>query len=242
MNHDQNNKKIRVAVVGDIHIHEMPMIDEKNFFLKISEDADILILCGDITNSGIVPEAEQLSNYLQMCKIPVVAVLGNHDYHHDNQHAIKKALTPHVIFLEDQTYTIGALTIIGTKGFGGGFDNHMLSSFGEGATKAFVTEAVNESLKLENDLRSCTTKKIIVALHYSPIVETVTGEPPEIFPFLGCSRLADVIDRFPVTMVVHGHAHRGKHAGTTNKGIPVYNCAQEVLRTTHNTLYKIFTI
>ncbi len=242
MNHVPNNKKIRVAVVGDIHIHEIPMTDEKNFFAKISDEADVLILCGDITNSGIVQEAEQLSLYLQMCKIPVVAVLGNHDYHHDNQDAIKKALSPHVIFLEDQPYEIGPLTIIGTKGFGGGFDNHMLSSFGETATKAFVTEAVNESLKLENDLRSCTTENIIVALHYSPIVGTVEGEPLEIYPFLGCSRLAEVIDRFPVTMVVHGHAHRGKHTGTTNKGIPVYNCAQEVLHTAHTALYKIFTV
>ncbi len=233
---------MRIAIVGDIHIRNTHRDEDWSIFASLKDEADILVLCGDLTYSGSIEEAEQLAKYLDLCKVPTVAVLGNHDYHHDNQDGIKKALASQIVFLEDQPFQKDGVSFVGTKGFGGGFDKHMLSLFGEKATKAFVTEAVNESLKLENDLHSITTEKIIVALHYSPVVDTVRGEPEEIFPFLGCSRLAETIDRFPVSLVAHGHAHLGAHEGKTAHGIPVYNCALEVVKRTLNKPYKIITV
>ena len=131
---------------------------------------------------------------------------------------------------ETETFELNGVGFAGAKGFGGGFDNRMLTPFGEDAIKQFVTEAVNESLKLEVALNNLRTERTVVVLHYSPIAATVVGEPPEIFPFLGSSRLAETIDHFDVNVVFHGHAHHGTYEGKTTKGTPVYNCCVQIMQ------------
>ena len=224
--------KVRVAAVGDIHVHENSADILPKLFAQISLDADILVLCGDLTHLGLPQEAERLAEDLRSCRVPVVAVLGNHDYqsgHVDDVKRILKAAKV-TILSGDETFTLNGVGFAGVKGFGGGFDKHMLTPFGEEAIKHFVTEAVNESLQLEVALQALRTERIVVALHYAPIVGTVMGEPLEIFPFLGSSRLAETIDHFDVNAVFHGHAHHGTYEGKTTKGTPVYNCCYQLMQ------------
>jgi Icc-related predicted phosphoesterase len=223
---------LRVAAVGDLHVHQN--VDEglQALFENISNNADVLALCGDLTHLGLPSEAKRLANELRACRIPVVAVLGNHDYQSGNAEEVKKVLrSAKVKVLEEtETFELNGVGFAGTKGFGGGFDKHMLTPFGEEAIKHFVGEAVNESLRLEVALNGLYTEKTVVVLHYSPIAQTCVGEPPEIFPFLGSSRLAETIDHFDVNAIFHGHAHHGTLKGKTTKGTPVYNCCYQLMQ------------
>src|SRR5215467_8555608 len=222
---------LRVAAVGDLHVHQSSSDNLQSLFEKVSRSADVLALCGDLTHLGLPQEAEKLVTDLRACRVPVVAVLGNHDYQSGQHEEVKKVLrTGKVTILEEsETFQLNGVGFAGAKGFGGGFDKHMLTPFGEEPIKHFVTEAVNESLRLEIALNGLRTDKTVVVLHYSPIAATVVGEPPEIFPFLGSSRLAETIDHFDVNAVFHGHAHNGTCYGKTMKGIPVYNCCIQLL-------------
>jgi len=223
---------LRVAAIGDLHIHQNSPENLQPMFEKISQNADVLALCGDLTHMGLPTEAKKLANDLRTCRIPVVAVLGNHDYQSGHAEEVKKILrSGKVIILEEtETFEMRGVGFAGTKGFGGGFGKHMLTPFGEESIKHFVTEAVNESLRLEVALNSLRTEKVVVVLHYSPIAATVAGEPPEIYPFLGSSRLAETIDHFDVDVVFHGHAHHGTYEGKTMKGTPVYNCCMQLVQ------------
>lgn len=223
---------LRVAAIGDLHIHETSTENYQALFEKISQAADVFLLCGDLTHLGLPQEAERLANELRACRIPVVAVLGNHDYQTGHQDEVKKVLrAAKVAVLEEtETFELEGVGFAGAKGFGGGFDKHMLTPFGEDAIKQFVNEAVNESLRLEIALNSLRTEKTVVVLHYSPVAATVVGEPPEIFPFLGSSRLAETIDHFDVNAIFHGHAHHGTYEGKTMKGTPVYNCCMQLVQ------------
>ena len=223
---------LRVAAVGDLHVHQNSPDSLQAVFDKISQSADVLVLCGDLTHLGLPQEAEKLVSDLRTCRIPVLAVLGNHDYQSGQQEEVKKVLRAGKITVleETETFELNGVGFAGAKGFGGGFDKHMLTPFGEESIKHFVTEAVNESLRLEISLNSLRTEKTVVVLHYSPIAGTVMGEPPEIFPFLGSSRLAETIDHFDVNVVFHGHAHHGSYEGKTTKGIPVYNCCMQLMK------------
>jgi Icc-related predicted phosphoesterase len=223
---------LRVAAVGDLHVHKNSSESLQLLFEKISQSADVLALCGDLTQLGLPQEARKLANDLRACRIPVVAVLGNHDYQSGHQEEVKKVLrSAKVVVLEEtETFELNGVGFAGAKGFGGGFDNHMLTPFGEESIKHFVTEAVNESLRLEISLNSLRTEKTVVILHYAPIAGTVAGEPPEIFPFLGSSRLSETIDHFDVNVVFHGHAHHGTYQGKTTKGTPVYNCCMQLMQ------------
>jgi len=222
---------LRVAAVGDLHIHQNSGDSLQALFEKVSQAADVLALCGDLTHLGLPQEAEKLANDLRACRIPIVAVLGNHDYQSGQQEDVKKVLRAAKVTLleESETFQLKDVGFAGAKGFGGGFDKHMLTPFGEDSIKHFVTEAVNESLRLEVGLNGLRTEKIVVVLHYSPIAGTVIGEPPEIFPFLGSSRLAETIDHFDVNAIFHGHAHHGTPEGKTMKGTPVYNCCMQLM-------------
>jgi len=224
---------LRIAAIGDLHVHHNSSASLQALFEKISNHADVLALCGDLTNLGLPQEAEHLANDLRSCRVPVVAVLGNHDHQSGHAEEIKKILRANrvVVLEEAETFELKGVGFAGAKGFCGGFDKHMLAPFGEDPIKQFVTEAVNESLKLEIALNSLRTERNVVILHYAPIAATVVGEPPEIFPFLGSSRLAETIDHFDVNAVFHGHAHHGSYAGRTTKGIPVYNCCIQLLQT-----------
>lgn len=222
---------LRVGAVGDLHVHHNSTDTLQALFEKVSQNADVLALCGDLTNLGLPQEAERLANDLRSCRVPVVAVLGNHDYQSGKAEEVKQILRAgKVIVLEEtETFELKGVGFAGAKGFCGGFDRHMLAPFGEEHIKQFVAEAVNESLRLEVALNSLRTEKTVVVLHYAPIAATVVGEPPEIFPFLGSSRLAETIDHFDVSVVFHGHAHLGTYEGKTTKGIPVYNCCMQIM-------------
>jgi len=230
----ENPPRLRVAAVGDLHVHQNSSEGEglQSLFERISQKADVLALCGDLTHLGLREEAELLLNELRACRVPVVAVLGNHDHQSGQADDVKKVLRAGkvVVLEETETFQVNGVGFAGTKGFGGGFDKHMLAPFGEDSIKQFVTEAVNESLRLEVALNSLRTEKTVVVLHYSPIAATLIGEPPEIFPFLGSSRLAETIDHFDVNAVFHGHAHHGTCEGKTMKGTPVYNCCLHLMQ------------
>jgi len=222
-------KPMKVAAIGDLHVKEDQSAPYRELFGEISREADVLVLTGDLTDLGKPREAEILAEDLRACSIPVVGVLGNHDYecgHEDEIKAIIKSAGVHL--LDGSSYEIDGVGFVGVKGFAGGFGRRMLGSFGEVAIKTFVAETMNEAMRLENAMRSVRTQRSVVVLHYAPVVETVEGEPLEIFPFLGSSRLAETIDRFRVSAVVHGHAHRGRYEGRTPAGAPVYNVAYHI--------------
>lgn len=227
----ERSETIRLAAIGDLHVTESDEHRYHDLFAEIGREADVLALCGDLTNFGKPREAEILAEDLRACPLPIVAVLGNHDYESGAVDEVRRILrAAGVTVLDDQAVEIGDVGFAGVKGFVGGFGRGELGAFGEEAIKVFVDEALNEARKLENALRSIRAPRAVAVLHYAPVVDTVAGEPREIFPFLGTSRLADAIDRFEnVAVVVHGHAHRGSYEGRTPRGVPVYNCAQFVV-------------
>jgi Icc-related predicted phosphoesterase len=226
------NGMLRVAAVGDIHVTANPDGKWRDLFAEISGNADVLCLCGDLTNTGGPGEAEALAELLRACSIPVLAVLGNHDHHCERCDEVERCLrAAGVKFLENEVHEIGGVGFAGVKGFPGGFDGRMLDPFGERAIKVFVQEAVDHALRLEHAIKMLDNQRIVVVLHYAPVAATVAGEPEAIFPFLGCSRLAETIDRFDaVKLVLHGHAHHGAYEGRTRKGIPVFNVAAPVIK------------
>lgn len=222
-----------VAGLGDLHVGERASHPYRDLFAEISERAHVLALCGDLTNLGRPHEAEILAEDLRACRIPVVGVLGNHDLECGNGAQVRTILTQAgLVLLDEDSPVIAGVGFAGVKGFGGGFGARMLSPFGEEAIKAFVGEAVNEAFHLENALHGLAqeTDRLVAVLHYAPVADTVEGEPREIWPFLGSSRLAETIDRFPVRAVLHGHAHHGSPRGRTAAGVPVYNCAIPVAK------------
>jgi Icc-related predicted phosphoesterase len=225
------NKKFRIAAVGDIHVGLNDQNRFKDLFTEISDKADVLLLCGDLTYSGLADEAKVLSSELSSCRIPTLAVLGNHDHDQEQNQEIRDVLQNETVHLLDGEHlVIGDVGFAGTIGFAGGFDKYMLNSFGEKPIKTFVQEAVNEELKLERALSQLTTEKKVVLLHYAPIRHTVVGEPTEIWPFLGSSRLLEPIEDYEATAVFHGHAHMGTHEGVTPKGTPVFNVAMPIMQ------------
>ena len=228
-----DQEPLKIAAMGDLHVKEDQNTSFRELFGEISQSADVLVITGDLTDLGKPREAEILAEDLRACSVPVVAVLGNHDYESAAAEEVSQILRhAGVHLLDGQATEIDGVAFVGVKGFIGGFGRRMLGSFGEPAIKAMVAESVNEAIRLENAMRQVRTERVVVVLHYAPILETVTGEPPEIFPFLGSSRLAETIDRFQVSAVVHGHAHRGAYEGRTPGGAPVYNVAAHVEKPT----------
>lgn len=231
---ENSENKVRIAAVGDIHVREGDTGKWGDFFKQASQEADVLCIVGDLTDTGDEGEAEVLANELKSCSIPVVAVLGNHDYEKGRHKLIRSILMKaHVHILDGEAIVINGVGFAGVKGFGGGFDRHLLSMFGEGAMKSFVQEAVDEALHLERALsrlaQEHNVEKKIALMHYAPIKETVVGEPEQIFPFLGCSRLAEPLNRHRVLAAFHGHAHVGTLEGQTHEGVPVFNVAKPIL-------------
>lgn len=241
-----DEKKVRIAAVGDVHVRENDRGKWTDYFKEVSRQADILVICGDLTDTGDEAEAEILAEELKVCSVPVVAVLGNHDYEKGRHKLIRQImLRQGVHMLDGESVVIQDVGFAGVKGFGGGFDKYMLSFFGEGAMKAFVQEAVDEALHLERalsrlDAEHDTIKKVAV-LHYSPVRDTVVGEPESIFPFLGSSRLAEPLDRHKVAVALHGHAHIGSFEGHTLGGVRVLNVSKPVLMK-QSTAFPFFVI
>ena len=241
---DRPNGTITVAAIGDLHVREDSERSYRALFEEISEVADVLALAGDLTDFGKSGEAERLAEDLRACTIPIVGVLGNHDFDSGQPGKVAEILGQAGLkLLDDQATVIEGVGFAGVKGFLGGFDRGELGAFGEDAVKVFVDEAMNEARKLENQLRTLRTDRAMAVLHYAPIPATVEGEPLQIYPFLGSSRLADAVDRFDnVKAVVHGHAHRGAFRGETPKGVPVYNVAQFVVQEAEGRPYALIEI
>ena len=221
---------VRFAAVGDLHVTRDSAGTLKALFAQASEAADALLLCGDLTDYGTAEEAQVLAEELSVVKVPIVAVLGNHDYESGTPEVVIETLArAGVRVLDGEACEIEGVGIAGVKGFAGGFGRGSLGAWGEPAIKQFVQEALHEALKLESALAKLRTTRRIALLHYSPITGTVAGEPVEIFPFLGSSRLEEPLLRYPVDAVFHGHAHRGTLEGKTINGVPVFNVAKPLL-------------
>jgi Icc-related predicted phosphoesterase len=223
---------VRIAAVSDIHYSKNSPGALQPLFAQITESADILVLAGDLTDYGLPDEGKVLARDLTaIVKIPIVAVLGNHDYESGEEGELVKILSDAgVKMLDGDTFETHGVGFAGVRGFCGGFGRGALGAWGEPIIKEFVHEAVNEALKLEAALARLHTEHRIAILHYAPIRDTVEGEPLEIYPFLGSSRLEEPLARFDVTAVFHGHAHKGKPEGATSTGIPVFNVAHPVLK------------
>lgn len=226
-------EKVRIAAIADLHYQKTSHGVLQELFAQVAKSADVLLLCGDLVHLGLPEETEVLIKELTLVKLPIIAVLGNHEFESDKQDQVKQIMADAGIVLLDGTscefYGIG---FAGVKGFAGGFGRHALEPWGEQSIKDFVKETVRESLKLESALASLRTSKLVALLHYAPIRATVEGEPLEILPFLGSSRLEEPLNRFGVTVAFHGHAHRGQPEGRTREGTPVYNVALRVLEHT----------
>lgn len=223
---------VRLAAIGDLHYPKMPPEQLQPLLVQISQEADVLLLCGDLTDYGRIEEAHGLAQSLAAhVKIPMLGVLGNHDFESGHDQEVRKALTEAGVHLLDgDMCEVHGIGFAGVKGFAGGFGQYALQPWGEAAVKHFVHEAVNEALKLESALAKLRTPQRVALLHYSPIQQTVQGEAPELFPFLGSSRLEEPLNRYGVTAIFHGHAHNGSPEGHTTGGIPVYNVAMPLLQ------------
>jgi Icc-related predicted phosphoesterase len=235
---------MRIAATADLHFTPQYYDRIRDQMNRVRDEADVLILAGDLTNYGKPPEMESMLATFVRLRIPIVAVLGNHDYESGHQDDLINMMTTEGIKVLDGTgYERDGVGFAGTKGFLGGFGRGVLTAFGEPEVKAFVQAAIDETLKLERALSQLRTEKRVIVVHYSPIPATVQGEPPEIFPYLGTSRLAEVIDRHGANLVFHGHAHHGCLEGKTVSGIPVYNVAMQLLMAqTPPRPYRIFDL
>jgi len=235
---------MRIAATADLHFSAERSTPLQDQFNKVRDEADVLIIAGDLTNFGQPNEMEPLLNVLVRLRIPIIAVLGNHDYESGKEAELMRMMTAEgVKVLDGSAYERDGVGFAGAKGFVGGFGRGVLTAFGEREVKEFVRTSIDETLKLERAISQLRTKKRVVVLHYSPVVATVQGEAPEIFPFLGTSRLAEVIDRHGADLVVHGHAHNGTHEGKTTAGIAVYNVAITLLQARQpSAVYRVFDV
>jgi Icc-related predicted phosphoesterase len=227
-----NGDVVRVAAVGDLHCGKASPGVFQPLFTRMTESADVVVMCGDLTDYGLPEEARVLAREVGgALKLPIVAVFGNHDYESGYADEVRAVLADAgVRVLDGDGVEIRGVGFAGVKGFAGGFGDRALQSWGEPVLKSFVREAVEEALKLETALARLRTPRRIAVLHYSPIRATVETEPAELLPFLGSSRLEDPINRYNATLVVHGHAHHGALEGRTTTGVPVYNVSVPVLR------------
>ncbi len=227
--------RVRIAAVADLHFGRAEFGPPlRALFGEVVEQADVLALCGDLTDTGEPEEARALARVLATANIPTVAVLGNHDYESNQTAEVSRILCEAgVHVLDGSSYEVYGVGFAGVKGFAGGFGRRALGPWGEGVIKLFVQEALNEALKLETALARLRTKRRVVLMHYSPIEGTVVGEPKEIYPYLGSSRLEEPLTRYPVDAVFHGHAHHGAAEGRTRNDVPVYNVSLSLLQRLH---------
>ena len=235
---------MRIAALADLHFTPAAYEGIKTMMERVRDEADVMILAGDLTNYGKASEMEPLLNVLVRLRLPVVAVLGNHDYESGQEAELMKMMTDEGIKVLDGTaYERDGVGFAGTKGFIGGFGRGVLTAFGEPEIKRIVQASIDEALKLERAMSQLRTEKRVVVLHYAPVVGTVTGEPAEIFPYLGTSRLAEVVDRHGANLIVHGHAHHGAREGKTVGGVPVYNVALHLLQAQQPpAAYRLFEV
>jgi Icc-related predicted phosphoesterase len=223
---------MRLAAAGDLHYTVASRGALRRQFAEVAQRADVLLLCGDLTDHGLPEEAEALAEDLRSLSLPIVAVLGNHDFEDGHAGVVTEVLRARgaTVVLDGESCVVGGVGFVGVKGFGGGFGRRALGPWGEEAIKRFVQEAVDEAMKLERALARLPTEHKVVLLHYAPIQETVEGEAQQIWPFLGSSRLEEPVDRYGARVAFHGHCHHGFPEGKTRGGTPVYNVAMPLLR------------
>ena len=223
---------MRIAAVGDLHCTATSQGVFEPLFVAMSRAADALVLAGDLTDFGLPEEAQVLARELRAASpAPVIAVLGNHDYESGTPDKVRAILEEAgVQVLDGGSHVIGDVGFAGVKGLGGGFGERALQPWGEEVMKRLVHEALAEALKLESALARLRTPVRVAVLHYAPVRDTVEGEPAEIFPFLGSSRLEEPLVRYSVTVAVHGHAHHGRLEGHIRSGAPVYNVCLPLLK------------
>ncbi|HLZ00042.1 MAG TPA: metallophosphoesterase [Candidatus Angelobacter sp.] len=221
---------MRIAATADIHFTPQSYDRLREPLSHVREEADVLVIAGDLTNYGRPDEMHSLLNALVRLRVPVIAVLGNHDYESGQEQELINLMTAEGIkVLDGSSYERDSVGFAGAKGFLGGFGRGVLTAFGEKEVKAFVQAGIDETMKLERSLSMLRTQKTVIVTHYAPIAETVQGEPSEIWPYLGSSRLSDVIDRHGASLALHGHAHHGKADGKTTGGVPVSNVSLPLL-------------
>jgi Icc-related predicted phosphoesterase len=238
----EHARELRIAAVGDLHFDSTNSGALRDLFADIHRNADVLALCGDLTTHGKPDQMRGFVSEVAGVQIPIVAVLGNHDYESGAEEECTRVLCDAGVQVLDGTNTtIDGVGFAGTKGFAGGFGRGALGPFGEALIKNFVNAAVEEALKLERALQQLRSETRVVLLHYAPIMDTIIGEPECIYPFLGSSRLLQPIDTLGAAAVFHGHAHHGALEATTPGGIPVYNVAMPALRTAGMT-FRLFTV
>ncbi len=227
-----NGAVVRLGAVADLHYTKAMQGSLLPLFEQVGRLADILLLPGDLTDSGLPDEAHALVHDLKAAvKAPVVAVLGNHDFESGKSAEVADILRAGgVTVLDGDAVEFLGVGIGGAKGFLGGFGRGTLEAWGEPAVKAIVQATVDEVLKLEKALARLRTPHRVAMLHYAPVRGTVEGEPVEIHAFMGCGRFEEPLNRYGVHAVFHGHAHRGSAEGKTSAGIPVYNVALPLLR------------
>jgi Icc-related predicted phosphoesterase len=227
--------ELTLAAIGDLHCTRTSAGKLQPLFAAVAGRAQVLLLCGDLTDNGTAEEARVLVAELsKTVNIPKLAVLGNHDYESGRAEEVKQILTEaSIIVLDGDAVVIQGVGFVGVKGFAGGFGRRMLEPWGEPIIKQFVQDVICESTKLESGLAKLRVDTRVAMLHYSPVEGTVVGEAPEVMPFLGCSRLEEPLNRHGVTAVFHGHSHYGSPEGRTREGIPVYNVAAPLLKRLH---------
>ena len=232
---------MRVAAIADLHCRVDSAGLARELLSGVESEADVLLIAGDLTDTGLPAEMEVLLEDLSAIGLPIIAVLGNHD--HENDHATKLAemLVQAGIRVLDATVTeIGDVGFVGTKGFCGGFDERLVLPFGEQALKLFIRTSIDEAMRLEGAMAKLDCRAVVGVLHYAPVSATLDGEPRELWPLLGTSRLANALDRHHVAAIVHGHAHHGSAEGRTHGGAPVYNVCRFVHARAGLPPYRVF--
>ena len=234
---------IRIAAVGDVHFGTASGGTLRRHLEDLPDQADVLLIAGDLTRWGRPAEASVLAHELRDLPIPKVTVLGNHDYHSDREDEIRSVMErAGVRLLEGESVAIDIgdlrLAVTGAKGFGGGFPGASGSDFGEPEMKAFIRHTKGAAERLERAMRELDGDARVVLLHYSPVADTLQGERLEIYPFLGSYILGDAIDRVGADLILHGHAHIGTEKGVTPGGVLVRNVAQPVIKSAY-TVYRL---
>jgi len=223
---------VRIAAVGDFHCGPDDVGVYRELFARVNDEADVLVLTGDLTRWGALAEFKVVVGELADVTVPIVSVLGNHDYESGQVEEGSRMLRARgVHLLSGDTFELNpTVGFAGVKGFMGGFGRGMLTPFGEPETKSFVKATLNEVHALELALRRLATPVRVAVLHYAPIAATIAGEPEAIHPYLGTDRLAEPLDRYGAAVAFHGHAHSGTLRGTTLGGVPVFNVSLPLLR------------
>jgi Icc-related predicted phosphoesterase len=235
---------VKIAAIADLHTRANAGEVVRECIQDVQGKADALVIGGDLTDTGLPAEAETLAQELRQLDMPILAVLGNHDHESDKAEEISNIMREiGVTMLDGTAYEIGKVGFIGTKGFCGGFDGTMVQPFGERALKTFINTSIEETIRLENALAKLDCKHKVAVLHYSPVKDTLVGEPPELWAFLGTSRLANALERREVDVIVHGHAHHGSPQGRTpGKNIPVHNVSRFVQKNSTGMSYCILEV